>query len=231
MIEERHGKLSVQTGGQFVINQRDTTNDLGQRIKIITREERDSIRRIAIGTRAQTEDQKFLAEEDARRRSFADAQIACLCSTIGSARREIARLKAKGNESVSSGGEMRAATTDEARSDGIAADLMIRRKAVPPSLDAVLQTHIADRDRQIQILSDAIAGWEMMDLDDRVFKLFCTIPQVRKARSYRIRNRNAYPSHIDDLQTSTRTIDMCAQALGAFHGGIVSTAASPAFRP
>ncbi len=163
VIEERHGKLLVQTQGlQFVINQRDTTNDLDQRSKIITREEeRDSIRRIAIGTRAQTEDQKFLAEENARRRSFADAQIARLCSTIDSARREIARLEAKRNESVSSGGEMRVATTHEARLYGIAvgsddsAENNARRARI-----AVLQTHIADCDRQIQILSDAIAGWE-----------------------------------------------------------------------
>ena len=162
VIEERHGKLLVQTQGlQFMINQRDTTNDLDQRSKIIPREERDSIRRVAMAARAQTEDQEFLAEENARRRSFADAQIARLCSTIDSARREIARLEAKGNESVSSGGEMNAATTNEARSYGIAvgsddsAEHNARRARI-----AVLQTHIADCDRQIQILSDAIAGWE-----------------------------------------------------------------------
>jgi hypothetical protein len=162
VIEERHGKLLVQTQGlQFMINQRDTTNDLDQRSKIIPREERDSIRRVAMAARAQTEDQKFLAEENARRRSFADAQIARLCSTIDSARREIARLEAKGNESVSSGGEMHAATTNKARSYDVAvgsddsAEHNARRARI-----ALLQTHIADCDRQIQILSDAIAGWE-----------------------------------------------------------------------
>ena len=105
-----------------------------------------------------------LIAESARRLSreyYADAQIARLCSTIDSARREIARLEAKGNESVSSGGEMRAATANEARSYAIAAgsedsaEHNARRARI-----AVLQTHIADCDRQIQILSDAIAGWE-----------------------------------------------------------------------
>jgi hypothetical protein len=163
VIEDRRGKLLVQTQGlQFVINQRDTTNDLDQRSKIITREEeRDSIRRIAKATRAQTEDQKFLAEENARRRSFAEAQIARLCSTIDSARREIAGLEAERDESVSNGGEFHVATANEARSYGIAvgsddsAENNARRARI-----AVLQAHIADCDRQIQILSDAIAGWE-----------------------------------------------------------------------
>jgi hypothetical protein len=163
VIEDRRGKLLVQTQGlQFVINQRDTTDDLDQRSKIITREEeRDSIRRIAKTTRAQTEDQKFLAEENARRRSFAEAQIARLCSTIDSARREIAGLEVKRDESVSNGGEFHVATANEARSYGIAvgSDDSAENKARRARI-AVLQAHIADCDRQIQILSDAIAGWE-----------------------------------------------------------------------
>ena len=162
VIEERRGQLLVQTDGlQFVINQRDTTNDLEKRRKILTREEElDSIRRIAMTNRAQTEDQKFLSEENARRRSFADAQIARLLSTIDSARREIARLEADRNELVSSRGNSHVATTNGAKSYRIAvksddsAENNARRARI-----AILQTHIADCDRQIQILSDAIAGW------------------------------------------------------------------------
>ena len=162
MIEERRGQLLVQTDGlQFVINQRDTTNDLDKRRRILTREEElDSIRRIAMTNREQTEDQKFLSEENARRRSFADAQIARLLSTIDSARREIARLEADRNELVSSRGNSHVATTNGAKSYRIAvksddsAENNARRARI-----AILQTHIADCDRQIQILSDAIAGW------------------------------------------------------------------------
>ncbi len=110
--------------------------------EILTREEElDSIRRIAMTNRAQTEDQKFLSEENARRRSFADAQIARLLSTIDSARREIARLEA--------GKSYRIAVKSEDSAENNA-----RRARI-----AILQTHIADCDRQIQILSDAIAGW------------------------------------------------------------------------
>ena len=88
-----------------------------------------------------------------------DAQIAHLCGTIDSARREIAGLEAKRDESVSNGSELHVATASEARSYGIAvgsddsAENNARRARI-----AFLQAHIADCDRQIQILSDAIAG-------------------------------------------------------------------------
>ena len=164
VIEERRGQLLVQTDGlQFLINQRDTTNDLDKRRKILTREEElDSIRRIAMTNRAQTEDQKFLSEENARRRSFADAQIARLLSTIDSARREIARLEADRNELVSSRGNGHVATTNGAKSYRIAvkSDDSAENNARQARI-AILQTHIADCDRQIQILSDAIAGWNL----------------------------------------------------------------------
>ena len=150
VIEELRGQLLVQTDGlQFVINQRDTTNDLDKRRRILTREEElDSIRRIAMTNRAQTEDQKFLSEENARRRSFADVQIARLLSTIDSARREIARLEADRNELVSSRGNSHVATTNGAKSYRIAvksddsAESNARRARI-----AILQTHIADCDR------------------------------------------------------------------------------------
>ena len=162
VIEERRGQLLVQTDElQFIINQHDTTSDLDERRKILAREEElDSIRRIAMTTRAQTEDRKFLSEENARRRNFADAQIARLLSTIDSARREIARLEADPNELVSSSGERHLTRPNGAKSYGIAvesnhsAENNARRARI-----AILQTHIADCDRQIQILSDAIAGW------------------------------------------------------------------------
>ncbi len=158
VIEERPGKLWVETQGlQFAINQRDTTNDLDERSRVLARAaERASIRRIAIFNRAQTEDQKFLAEENARRRSLAEAQIARLYGTMDSAKQEIARLEAKRNESVPN-----VATTNDGGSYGIEggspdpAENNARQERI-----AVLQTHIADCDRQIQILSDAMAGWE-----------------------------------------------------------------------
>ena len=45
VIEGAPRKILVQTQGlQFMINQRDKINDLGQRSRIVPREERDSIR-------------------------------------------------------------------------------------------------------------------------------------------------------------------------------------------
>jgi hypothetical protein len=162
VIEERPGKLLVETQGlQFEINQGDTTNDLDQRDMVLARAaEREAIRQAAMATPAQTEDQKFLAEENGRRRSLAEAQIAHLRSAIDLAKEEIARLEAEYNESVSSWNKENTMTPNNGRSyetEGGSTDSAennAHRERI-----AVLETHIANCDREIQMLSDAMAGW------------------------------------------------------------------------
>ena len=117
-------------------------------------EEEKAIRRVAMTTRLQIEDQKFLAEENIRMQSAAGMRVARLRNAIDSAREDIARLEA---ESAPAGNNEYAATDDDS-SNSTARTLLednARRKRI-----AVLQAHIADCDREIQMLADAMERWE-----------------------------------------------------------------------
>jgi hypothetical protein len=155
VVEERSGQLLVETQGvQFEISQRDATNDPDQAQKLLARaEEEKAIRRVAMTTRLQIEDQRFLAEENARRRSLATMRVAHLRNAIDSAREEIARLEAESAPT----GEEDAVMNDDGSNSRATASLEdnARRQRI-----SVLQTHIAECDREIQMLSDAMAGWE-----------------------------------------------------------------------
>ena len=76
VIELRSGKLLVETQGlQFEIDQQYATNDLNQRDTTLTRAaEKEAAYQAALERRTQTEDKKFLAEENLQRRNVADAR-------------------------------------------------------------------------------------------------------------------------------------------------------------
>jgi Fe2+ transport system protein FeoA len=136
VIEERPKKLLVEIQGmQFEINREDATSDLDRRDHVLASGEEERTARLASRT-AGTEDRKFLDEENARRRGFAEARIEGLRSTILSIREQIATLE----------------TEDKTSS---LADHSARKEQI-----AALQTQIANCDREIQILSDAVARGE-----------------------------------------------------------------------
>ena len=86
--------------------------------------------------------------------SAAGMRVARLRNAIDSAREDIARLEA---ESAPAGNNEYAATDDDS-SNSTARTLLeddARRKRI-----AVLQAHIADCDREIQMLADAMERWE-----------------------------------------------------------------------
>ena len=132
LIEQRSEKLLVEIQGmQFEIDRENATNNLDQRDRTLARDaERHAARPITI-TASQAEDRTFLKEENARRRSFAKARIERLRSAILSAREEVAILEADYDDTPN----------NEARQQRVAA----------------LQTSIANCDKEIQILSDAMA--------------------------------------------------------------------------
>jgi hypothetical protein len=136
VIEERSGKLLVETQGlRFEIDQEYATSDLDQRETVLARAaEREAAYQAAMARRTQTEDKKFLAEENLQRRNVADAKITHLRNAIAAARDEINRLDAENNESVVDSAE------DESR----------RRRI------AILEADIANCDKEIQILSDSV---------------------------------------------------------------------------
>jgi len=135
VIESRSGKLLVETQGlQFEIDQEYATSDLNQRDTVLTRAaEKEAAYQAAMARRTQSEDKKFLAEENLQRRKVAAAKIAHLRSAIAAARDEIDRLDAENNESVVDSAE----------------DASRRRRI------AILEADIANCDREIQILSDS----------------------------------------------------------------------------
>jgi hypothetical protein len=132
VIEDRSGKLLVEIEGmQFEISRQEATDDLDQRDRVLARStERQTVR--LIRATSLVEDREFLLEENARRRTFADAKIERLRSAILSAREEIAKQEAEYDD----------AAGNKSRQDRITA----------------LQTDIANFDREIQILSDSVAG-------------------------------------------------------------------------
>jgi hypothetical protein len=137
VIEESSEKLLVEIQGlQFEINREDATNDLDRRDHLLASAEEERTARLVRSRTAGTEDRKFLDEENARRRGFAEARIEGLRSTILSTREQIAMLE----------------TEDKTSS---LADHSARKERI-----AALQTQIANCDREIQILSDAVAGGE-----------------------------------------------------------------------
>jgi hypothetical protein len=141
LIEARPGRLLVEAQGmQFEIDQREVIHDREQAERLRARAEKEKeIQRVAIGWHV--EDRKFLAEENIRR--SAAEQIAHLRNAIGSARAEISRLEARHSRTALEG---LAATPSEDRA---------RRQRI-----STLQAYIADCDREIQILSEAIPAAE-----------------------------------------------------------------------
>ena len=154
VIEERPGRLLVETQGvQFEIDQRDATNDADKAKMLLARaEEEKTVRQVAMATRLRTEDQKFLAEENIRRRSSASMQVAHLRRAVDSAREEIATLEAA--QSAPTGYRKRNTTSDETSSSASLEDSARQQRI------SFLRTYIADCDREIQTLSDAMASWE-----------------------------------------------------------------------
>jgi hypothetical protein len=140
LVEERPDRLLVQAEGmQFEIDPRDTTEDPTEAERVLTdAKEATAVRQVALATQCRTEDRKFLAAEN-RRRSTAE-QISHLRASIASARAHIARLEAGPEESI-------AAREDNWR--GRPSEEDARRKSI-----ALLQSYIADCDREIQTLSD-----------------------------------------------------------------------------
>jgi hypothetical protein len=136
VIEERSGKLLVEAQGlRFEIDQEYATSDLDQRETVLARAaEREAAYQAAMARRTQTEDKKFLAEENLERRNVAYAKITHLRNAIAAARDEIDRLDAENNESVV----------------GSAEDQSRRRRI------AILEADIANCDKEIQILSDSV---------------------------------------------------------------------------
>ena len=136
VIEERSGKLLVEAQGlRFEIDQEYATSDLDQRETVLARAaEREAAYQAAMARRTQTEDKKFLAEENLERRNVAYAKITHLRNVIAAARDEIDRLDAENNESVV----------------GSAEDQSRRRRI------AILEADIANCDKEIQILSDSV---------------------------------------------------------------------------
>jgi hypothetical protein len=151
LIEERPGRLLVQAQGmQFEIDPRDTTdNPSGAKRVLLRAKEGKAVRRVAIAGQWQTEDREFLAAENIRR-STAE-QISHLRASIDSARAHIARLEAKPGRT---GGERAFAALDD-NSRGRPLEEDARRQSI-----ALLQSYIADCDREIQMLSDATPGEE-----------------------------------------------------------------------
>ena len=154
VIEERPGRLLVETQGvQFEIDQRDATNDSDKASMLLARaEEEKTVRQVAMATRLRIEDQKFLAEENIRRRSSASMQVAHLRRAVDSARAEIASLEAA--QSAPTGYRELNATSDETSSSASLEDNARQQRI------SFLRTYIADCDREIQMLSDAMARWE-----------------------------------------------------------------------
>ena len=154
VIEERPGRLLVETQGvQFEIGQRDATNDADKAKMLLARaEEEKTVRQVAMATRLRMEDQKFLAEENIRRRSSASMQVAHLRRALDSAREEIASLEAA--QSAPTGYRERNTTSDETSSSASLEDSARHQRI------SFLRTYIADCDREIQTLSDAMASWE-----------------------------------------------------------------------
>jgi hypothetical protein len=136
VIEERSGKLLVEAQGlRFEIDQEYATSDLDQRETVLAgAAEREAAYQAAMARRTQTEDKKFLAEENLERRNVANAKITHLRNAIAAARDEIDRLDAENKESVV----------------GSAEDQSRRRRI------AILEADIANCDKEIQILSDSV---------------------------------------------------------------------------
>src|SRR3981189_2219410 len=99
VIEENSEKFVVEIQGmQFEINREDATSDPDQRDRVLARAaNRQAVRRVTAPIPG-TEDRKFLDGEATRRRSFAEARIERLRSTIVSTSDEIAMLETEHNE-------------------------------------------------------------------------------------------------------------------------------------
>jgi hypothetical protein len=152
IVEERSGKLLVQVQGmQFELSRQDVTTDPNLRDTLVAQAaERREAQRMAM---LQAEDQRFLAEEDARRRSVTEAKITQLRSAIASARAEILRLEIVSDEAdlpwenqplLRLGGEI----TDDPEDGDPSAEESERHQRL-----AALRDDIANWKREIEILS------------------------------------------------------------------------------
>ena len=132
LIEQRSEKLLVEIEGmQFEIDRENATDNVDQRDRTLARDAEQHSARLVTITAPQAADRKFLKEENARRRAFAEARIEHLRSAILSAREEVAILEADYDDTAN----------NKARQQRV----------------ADLQTSIANCDKEIQILSDAMA--------------------------------------------------------------------------
>lgn len=132
LIEQRSEKLLVEIQGmQFEIDRENATDNVDQRDRTLARDAEQHAARLVTITASQAADRKFLQEENARRRSFAEARIEHLRSAILSASEEVAILEADYDNTAN----------NKARQQRV----------------ADLQTSIANCDKEIQILSDAMA--------------------------------------------------------------------------
>jgi hypothetical protein len=132
LIEQRSEKLLVEIQGmQFEIDRENATDNVDQRDRTLARDAERHAARLVTITASQAADRKFLKEENARRRSFAETRIEHLRSAILSAREEVAILEADYDDTAN----------NKARQQRV----------------ADLQTSIANCDKEIQILSDAMA--------------------------------------------------------------------------
>jgi hypothetical protein len=152
IVEERSGKLLVQIQGmQFELSRQDVTTDPNLRDSLVAQAaERRQAQTMAM---LQAEDQRFLAEEDTRRRSVTEAKIAQLRSAIDSARAEIVRLEIVSDEPdlpwenqplLRLSGEI----TDDPEDADPSAEENERQQRL-----AALRDHIANWKREIEVLS------------------------------------------------------------------------------
>ena len=162
IVEERSGKLLVQVQGmQFELSRQDVTTDPHLRDTLVAQAaERREAQRMAM---LQAEDQRFLAEEDARRRSVTEAKIAQLRSAIASARAEILRLEILSDEpDLPWENQPLLRLSDEITDDPEDADPSTEESERQQRL-AALRDHIANWKSEIETLSGIPASEETLD--------------------------------------------------------------------
>ena len=151
LIEERSDGLVVEAQGmQFEIDPRDATNDRDQAERLLARaKEAKAIRQVAILAQWQIEDQKFLAAENIER-STAE-QMALLYDAIDSAKSQIARLEA--------GSPPTDREDDAAAHDAMSGRTLWEDDARRERI-SFLETYIAEREKKIETLSEAMLPGE-----------------------------------------------------------------------
>ena len=152
IIEDRSAKLLVQVQGmQFEVNREDVTSDAEQGKALLARAAEREAAHAAATQRA--EDRRFLAEEDAQRRSLAEAKIAQLRREMEAARAQIARLRVEAYEATLDWEVQPIWTAGDDREFYFedSAHLAEANERI-----AALRTYIANCDREIQVLSHTL---------------------------------------------------------------------------